>query len=221
MRSFFSLCLVVCAFCTLALGAELEILEGGDVMKVSSYEIRGQSHLLDLASGGRVSLPTSRVSRLLADENSNSNGRPVFLLRFDESHAIPQSPYGELIHAASRRHRLNPELVRAIVRCESAYDPNATSPRGARGLLQLMPATASRFGITPEDLTNPEKNLEAGVRYLSWLTDRFDEDLDRVLAAFNSGEGTVARYQGVPPYRETHQYLQRVYADLGLERDDV
>jgi soluble lytic murein transglycosylase-like protein len=111
---------------------------------------------------------------------------------------------------------MNPRLVAAMVRCESAFDPYATSPRGAQGLMQLMPATAERFGVAPVELHDPARNLEAGVRYLRWLADRFDNDLPKVLAAFNSGEGTVDRYSGVPPYRETQDYVRRVYAQLGL-----
>ncbi|MEE2775905.1 MAG: lytic transglycosylase domain-containing protein [Acidobacteriota bacterium] len=173
--------------------------------------------LTHLAAGGRVTHPTAR--RPIADGVLPAPlARPHFPLRYDDFDPIPDSPYGHLIHATARRFDLNPELVRAIVLCESSFDPDAISVQGARGLLQLMPETAQRFGVAPEDLADPERNLEAGVRYLSWLTRRFDGDLDSVLAAFNSGEGTVDRFQGVPPYRETRTYLTRVYRELGLDR---
>jgi soluble lytic murein transglycosylase-like protein len=141
---------------------------------------------------------------------------PTFELDFLETHPVPEAPYGPLIHQAARRHRVNPGLVAAIIRCESAFDPHAISPRGAQGLLQLMPATAERFGVDPVELHDPARNIEAGVRYLRFLADRFDNDLARVLAAYNSGEGTVDRFRGVPPYRETREYLRRVYLELGL-----
>jgi soluble lytic murein transglycosylase-like protein len=82
--------------------------------------------------------------------------------------------------------------------------------------MQLMPATAERFGVYPDELYDPARNLEAGAKYLRWLADRFDNDLPKVLAAFNSGEGTVDRFRGVPPYRETREYLRRIYLELGL-----
>ncbi|MEM8930352.1 MAG: lytic transglycosylase domain-containing protein, partial [Acidobacteriota bacterium] len=82
---------------------------------------------------------------------------------------------------------------------------------------QLMPATAERFGVAPDETFDPAKNLDAGCRYLRWLADRFDDDLPRVLAAYNAGEGTVDRYGGVPPYRETRGYLRRIFRQLGLD----
>lgn len=222
-----SLCALACLCGTLALKAELVVLGGGDVLKVSAYEVRDDRVLLELASGGRIGLPLSRVERILDDEIIPVTERhraqslaPSFDLGFDESHSIPESPYGSLIHDTARRHRLNPDLVAAMVRCESGFDPQAVSPRGARGLLQLMPATAERFGVDPVELGDPARNLEAGARYLRWLADHFDNDLVRVVAAFNSGEGTVERYQGAPPYQETQEYLSRVFSELGLERSE-
>jgi soluble lytic murein transglycosylase-like protein len=121
-----------------------------------------------------------------------------------------------LIFETARRHGVNPELVAALVRAESAFDPAALSHKGARGLMQLMPATARRFGVSPIESYDPGRNLEAGTRYLAWLLVRFDGDVVRALAAYNAGEGTVERYGGVPPYRETRTYIRRIYATLGL-----
>jgi soluble lytic murein transglycosylase-like protein len=140
-----------------------------------------------------------------------------FEIGFLDSHPVPSAPYGDLIHDTSRRYRLNPQLVAAMIHAESAFDAQAISPRGARGLLQLMPATAERFGVDPVELDDPARNLEAGARYLRWLADRFDNDLQMVLAAYNSGEGTVDRYRGMPPYRETREYVRRICSALGLQ----
>lgn len=95
------------------------------------------------------------------------------------------------------------------------------SVKGVRGLMQLMPATARRFGLDEGEIFEPERKLDAGSRYLSWLVERFDGDLPSVLAAFNAGEGTVGRYQGVPPYRETREYLRRIYSSLGLPASEL
>jgi soluble lytic murein transglycosylase-like protein len=168
-------------------------------------------------------LPIGRIARILDDEIEEPSAPappvapPPFELGFLETHPVPTAPYGSLIHDAARRYRMNPELVRAMVRCESAFNPWATSPRGAAGLMQLMPATAERFGITSDDRWDPARNLDAGVAYLRWLTDHFEQDLPLILAAFNSGEGAVERYRGIPPYRETRDYVRRVYSELGIE----
>jgi soluble lytic murein transglycosylase-like protein len=124
--------------------------------------------------------------------------------------------YQEPIRTWSGMNHLPPHLVFGIIRQESAFDPNAQSWAGARGLMQLMPATARRFGLGAEEIHDPAKNLDAGARYLAWLLERFGGDLLRALAAYNAGEGTVERYGGVPPFRETRDYLRRIYATLGF-----
>lgn len=223
MRSLLTIVGGICVFCTVALKAELVILGGGEVIKVAGWEKVDDRYLLELASGGRITLPAARVRRIEPDELRTESAVAAtapnrFLLGFDSSHPVPDTPYGKLIHAAARRHQLNPTLVAAMVRQESGFDPSAVSPRGALGLLQLMPETAQRFGIDAEDLHDPARNLEAGARYLAWLSRHFDGDLDSVLAAFNSGEGTVERYQGVPPYPETRRYIERIHTALGIAR---
>ena len=134
-----------------------------------------------------------------------------------EEHGIPEAPFGNLIYEMAGRYKLNPYLVAAVVQVESAFNPRALSPKGARGLMQLLPETARRFGLQrKKDLFNPAKNLEAGVRYLKWLSERFSGDAARVLAAYNAGEGAVDRFGGVPPYQETRNYVTRIFGLLGL-----
>ncbi len=204
-----------------AAGAELVIFTDGGFLKVDEFRLDGGRLHLDLPSGGRMTVSLLRVDRILEDEVGDQEpakaGAPAFALRFDASQPRPATPYAELIYGASERHSLNPALLAAVVRAESAFDPQAVSRKGAQGLMQLMPATARRFGLTAKDVFEPVKNIDAGARYLSWLMDHFDGDLPRVLAAYNAGEGTVRRYQGVPPYRETRNYLKRIYGFLGLE----
>jgi len=131
--------------------------------------------------------------------------------------AVPDVRDGELIHRAAQRHGLNPELVAAVISAESSYRVKAVSHKGAQGLMQLMPATAERFGLTAEEVFEPAKNIDAGCRYLRWLADRFDDELPLVLAGYNAGEGAVDRHGGVPPYRETRNYVAKITARLGLD----
>ena len=117
-------------------------------------------------------------------------------------------PYGDLIEDAAERHRVDSLLLAAVVQAESGFDPTAVSPRGAQGLMQLMPVTAQSYGaLEPHE---PSSNVRAGARYLRDLMRRFDDDLELTLAAYNAGPAAVRRFRGVPPYRETRQYVQRV-----------
>jgi soluble lytic murein transglycosylase-like protein len=118
--------------------------------------------------------------------------------------------YRREIDANASAFGVDGALVRAVIHAESAYRPNALSRAGAQGLMQLMPATASRFNVG--DPFDAAQNIRGGVQYLSWLLKRFDGNLDRALAAYNSGENAVDRYDGVPPYAETQAYVTRVKA---------
>lgn len=205
--------------------AELVVMVDGQVLKVESFERRGEQILLGLEEGGRLTLPIGRVARILEDEIVE---QPVadqryavgdLELWFEASQAIPETPFGELIYETSRRHEVNPMLVAAMVRAESAFDPRAVSPKGAMGLLQLMPATATRFGLDHNQVFDPEANLEAGVRYVRWLGEKFEGDLVLALAGYNAGEAMVVRHEGVPPFRETDNYIQRVVEFAAALRD--
>ena len=134
----------------------------------------------------------------------------------DGSAAESKSRIDSLIEQAAGEHQVDPELVRAIVQVESNYNPYAVSPRGARGLMQLIPATARRFGVT--DIFDPEENLGGGIRYLKYLMEMFDGDLQLSLAAYNAGENVVARWRRVPPIPETRNYVRKIGAIYPLRR---
>ena len=142
---------------------------------------------------------------------------PMPPLGFDAALGVPHTPFGKLIYQIANQHALNPLLVAAMVHQESDFNPRARSRKGACGLMQMIPSTARRFGLNRKrDLFNPRKNLEAASRYLRWLIDRFGNDPLRVVAAYNAGEGAVERFGGVPPYAETRDYVQRIFAQLGF-----
>lgn len=118
-------------------------------------------------------------------------------------------PYGDAIEETADRHRVDALLLAALVEAESSFLPDAVSPVGAVGLTQVMPATAQWLGQRG-DLTDPDSNLDVGARYLSRLLRRFDGDLELALAAYNAGPTNVLRYGGVPPFRETRNYVKKV-----------
>lgn len=149
--------------------------------------------------------------------------RPPLVARYTSRRPVQRPPaagrprtpdevaLAQLIRDQAQRHRIDPLLVKAVILAESAGRRDATSPKGALGLMQLMPATARRFGVT--DPYDPAQNVAGGTRYLRWLLDRFDGDATRALAGYNAGEGAVDRHGGVPPYRETRNYVRVVQSN--------
>ncbi|MDA1184739.1 MAG: lytic transglycosylase domain-containing protein [Acidobacteria bacterium] len=134
---------------------------------------------------------------------------PAFRVTRPTTSGAAHEPFEPLLQEYAARHGLRPGLVRAIIQVESGFDPGATSPKGAMGLMQLMPATALALGVRrPYD---PTENIRGGTAYLRQLLDRYDGDEVLALAAYNAGSGTVDRYGGqVPPYRETRDYVRKV-----------
>jgi soluble lytic murein transglycosylase-like protein len=125
-------------------------------------------------------------------------------------------PFGSIIYSEAKKNDLPPELVAAVVNTESKFKPTARSQRGAVGLMQLVPRTGKWMGA--RNLADPTQNIQAGTKYLRYLSDRFDGDQQKIIAAYNAGEGNVRRFNGVPPFRETRNYVSRVRSfqdDLG------
>ncbi len=123
------------------------------------------------------------------------------------SRSANRNAFDHLIKAAAARHGIDPALVKAVIHTESAFNPNARSPVGAMGLMQLMPGTARDMGVY--NAWDPAQNIEGGVKYLAWLKKRFN-NIDHVIAAYNAGLGNVQKYGGIPPFRETQNYVRSV-----------
>jgi len=160
---------------------------------------------------GQVVVTNMHVKRkiLRAGPAGGAAGRPGT----DASNSGSRPSIDGYIDGAATRYGLDPGLLRAVVAAESAFDHLAISKKGARGLMQLMPETARRYGV--RDVHDPEANLEAGVVYLRELIGRFGGDVTLALAAYNAGPEAVARYGGVPPYEETQSYLSRIRSYYG------
>jgi soluble lytic murein transglycosylase-like protein len=179
---------------------EIALLASGTTLKLDAHRLEGGLLVLEVRGGGEIGLPPSAVRGFVPDE--------VIEEVVDDGGAGPGDDLRSLAVAAARRHGLDPALVLAVVGVESAFRPEAVSPRGAQGLMQLMPRTAESLGV--DDALDPAQNLDGGTRHLGSLLALYGGDVERALAAYNAGEGAVARHGGVPPFRETREYVRRV-----------
>lgn len=206
-----------------AASASIAVFSDGRNMKIDAYAVENDVIHLTLQGGGKISMPLLRVDRIVDDEivpaevveevkqivEEQGGVFPRRSWRFSES-SMPlwRSKYNDLIIAAARKHDVDAALVSAVIKAESDYNPQTVSHKGARGLMQLMPATAKRFGVS--NSFDPEQNIYAGVKYLRWLLDKFDGNADLAVAGYNAGEGNIMKYDGVPPFRETVNYINRI-----------
>jgi hypothetical protein len=205
--------LLLCVVVLLALPgvarADLIRLKSGRVISVESWEIKGENIVMVFRDGGgEVEAPQSLVDEVMPDEYPRLKPAPPQPLVVEAAPRKDDIP--AMIDVLAERYGVDPKLAHAVVRVESNYKPRAVSPKGAQGLMQLMPATARQYGV--EDSFNPEENLEAGLRHLRGLLDRYRNDVRTALAAYNAGVYAVAKYGGVPPYRETQDYVRRIMA---------
>ena len=129
----------------------------------------------------------------------------------------PPTSLNDVVDEASGRYRLDPDLVNSVIKAESAFNPRAVSPKGAQGLMQLMPGTASALGVP--NAFDPQANVEGGAKYLRELLERYNFDLRKALAAYNAGPEKVERFGGIPPYYETRSYVARVVKDFNRKKD--
>ena len=172
--------------------AEIEHFEAAPELPASSSRLP--------ASGG-----TSHSSPF-ARNTSNSVGFP----------GRPQVDLNEVVNSASGRYRLDPDLVNSVIKAESGFNVRAVSPKGARGLMQLMPGTASQLGVP--NAFDPQANVEGGTKYLRELLERYNFDLVKALAAYNAGPQRVEQFGGVPPYYETRAYVARIVRDFNKKK---
>ncbi|HXG89127.1 MAG TPA: lytic transglycosylase domain-containing protein [Vicinamibacterales bacterium] len=195
------------------LNAEMIFFANGRSMSVKDYLVSGDIITVTLRHGGEASFDKSVIARIAPDEVADVEPEMMAhatSVALNAPTVIDARPFAELIHTVSLKHGVDPALVHAVVQAESNYQPQAKSPVGARGLMQVMPTTGADFGI--RNLYDPASNLEAGVQYLKFLLARFD--MNRAIAAYNAGPGAVRKYRGIPPFPETQNYVKKVLANF-------
>ena len=195
------------------INAEMIFFANGRTMSVKDYRVAGDTITVTLRHGGEASFDRSLVAYISPDEMPDPEATVVATVTSATPALKPVAarPFADLIETVALKHGIDPALVHAVVQAESNYRPTAKSHVGARGLMQLMPATARDLGVNSvKTLFDPQANLEAGVQYLKFLLARFD--LDHAIAAYNAGPGAVRKYGGIPPFRETQDYVKKVRA---------
>jgi len=189
--------------------AELVFFNTGRAMSVKAHRVEGESVVLELRNGGEMAFASSLVERFTPDEVPY----PEPEAEVAPAPAAPQAevtagPFSEIIDRVAAEQHVSAKLVRAVIQVESAYNVRARSAKGAMGLMQLMPATARQYAVA--DPYDPAANIEGGIKHLKSLLQRLPVAL--ALAAYNAGEAAVQRFNGIPPYAETRNYVSRILA---------
>ena len=199
--------------------AEIVVLTSGRTLSVASHRYDGDNIIFTMRDGGEVTCNKSIVDRVVADEvpyqrPEQTPAVPAVPAAEAPAPALPDSPYSEIITSLAQAHGVDPLLVGALIQVESGYKPRARSHKGAMGLMQLMPSTARLYNVrNPYD---PKANIAAGVKHLKSLIERWGH-VEVALAAYNAGEGAVRKFNGMPPYRETRNYVSRILSLAGLK----
>jgi hypothetical protein len=186
--------------------AEYAVLRNGQRLQITGYERAGEKIRLQV-SGGIVTAAADTIVAIEPEDQFPLLVPPEVL-----------GPFGDLIRAAAKRHGVEEALITSVIAAESNFNPRAVSRKNARGLMQLMPATAARFSVT--DVFDPAQNIDAGTRYLKELLERYEFDATLALAAYNAGPERVHQYRGVPPFAETRTYVRRVLREWEQRRKE-
>lgn len=190
------------------------VLSNGFSIRHLRCEVIGDTTRLYVSAdpkAGYVDVPSASIVRFEREEVA-----PPSLEAKPEPAATPHRTLRQAVEEAGSRQQIDPDFIASIIRAESGGNPRAVSPKGARGLMQLMPQTAARLGV--QNSFDPAANVDAGTRYLRQLLEQYHGDAVRALAAYNAGPQRVEQYRGVPPYRETRAYVSRIIRDYNQKK---
>lgn len=212
-----------CIFALIALAvatpasADLIFFTNDRTMSVASHRVEGDRLIVKLRGGGEITFDRALITKIgpdevaYPDEKAAVSQAPVIPVINDGPGLVGKTSYDPIIESASGKHDVDARIVKALIQVESSFNPLARSPKGAMGLMQLMPKTARQYAArNPYD---PTSNIEAGTKYLSKLLSEFE--LPLALAAYNAGEGAVRQFGGIPPYAETQAYVAKILSLLG------
>src|SRR5580692_11677564 len=196
------------------LAAESAVLRNGFEIRHERRQVIGDVTRLFVNTDGSsfVDVPTLEIDHFEAAASEAA----ITKLQIPPNNINQSADLNELVNAASGMYKLDPDLVTSVIRAESGFNVHAVSPKGAQGLMQLMPQTASQLGV--QNAFDPQANVQAGSRYLRELLERYDFDLIKALAAYNAGPQRVEQYGGVPPYYETKAYVARIVRDFNKKK---
>lgn len=221
----------VLLFLALANAADLAILRNGNSIRHERRQVVGAVTRLYLtdSDSGYIEIPTDQIDRFEAD--TAPAARPASLSRVEVKPPLPTPPptmplaqataisrteLNSMVAGASERHQIDPDFINSVIRAESGFHSNAVSKKGAQGLMQLMPGTASQLGVS--NAFDPNSNVEGGTKYLRELLEKYNYDPVKALAAYNAGSSRVDKYHGVPPYYETQAYIARIIRDYNRQK---
>jgi soluble lytic murein transglycosylase-like protein len=214
-----------------ALSAEIAVLRNGFTIRIERKQQTGDTTRL-YTSGGFLDVPTAEIASFEPDDATDVAPAQPSIPSLPATQPAATNPpvasaapalaapvhanLDQVVREASSRHRLDPDFVNSVIKAESNFQSRAVSRKGARGLMQLMPGTASQLGVT--DPFDPQANVEGGTAYLSQLLDQYHDDPIKALAAYNAGPQRVEQYHGVPPYMETRAYVARIVRDFNAKK---
>ncbi len=223
MKAFVTIFALVVTGCGISAAADLAVLRNGNSIRHEHKEVLGAVTRLYLGatSDGYVEIPTDQIDHYEIDTTPPAKTRvsapqSAAAVNPQRQETLTQEGLNQVVSGAGERHQLDPDFIRSVIKAESGFHQNAVSRKGALGLMQLMPATASEMGITnPFD---PKSNVEGGTKYLRDLLVKYNFDVNKALAAYNAGPLKVDRYHGIPPYYETQAYVSRIIRDFNRRK---